>query len=100
MLPRRLRLTRAALTHQGKEMRAVSPHFSVSVRPKGGTMIVVSKKVEKTAVGRHRLKRRIGTIVRPFCEKASFSLYARKGSNTLSYKELTEELTELLGRLL
>lgn len=63
-------------------------------------MIVVSKKVEKTAVGRHRLKRRIGTIVRPFCEKASFSLYARKGSNTLSYKELTEELTELLGRLL
>ena len=81
-------------------MRAASPHFSVSVRPKGGTMIVVSKKVEKTAVGRHRLKRRISTIVRPFCENGSFSLYARKGSSTLSYKELTNELTELLSQLL
>lgn len=63
-------------------------------------MIVVSKKVEKTAVGRHRLKRRISSIIRPFCDTASFSLYARSGSSALSHKEITQELTELLGRLL
>lgn len=103
MLPRRLRLQRAAFTQTGKEMRAVSPHFSVSVRPGvPGTAAIISKKVEKTSVGRHRLKRRILSVALPWCGSpdAGVLIYARAGANMLPYSVVTTELTELLTRLL
>lgn len=102
MLPRRLRLTRAALIPTGKELRATSPHFSISVRPTpSGSAVVVSKKTEKTAVGRHRLKRRIYSILAPYASGgAGIVVYARKGSPLLSFKELSQELEQALARLL
>ncbi|MBP7741531.1 MAG: ribonuclease P protein component [Candidatus Pacebacteria bacterium] len=102
MLPRRLRLTREAQTHTGKEMRAVSPHFSVSVRPGGaGAGVVVSKKTEKTSVGRHRLKRRVLSLLRPWCSQTySLVVYARAGSPTLPFSVIEEELTPILIKLL
>lgn len=102
MLPRRLRLTRAALTHSGKEMRATSPHFSVSVRAEQtGSGVVVSKKTEKTAVGRHRLKRRVLNIIAPYCKDgASLTVYARAGSSSLSFQEISQELLGVLDQLL
>lgn len=102
MLPRRMRLQRGATTHTGKEMRAASPHFSVSVRlGQTGAGAVISKKTEKTSVGRHRLKRRILAVLKPWCvENKTIVVYARAGSPSLSYKVLSEELTPLLTKLL
>jgi ribonuclease P protein component len=102
MLPRRLRLSRAAGTHAGKEMRAVSPHFSVSIRlGQVGSGAVVSKKTEKTSVGRHRLKRRVLSVLRPWCSPThSIVVYARAGSPLLPFSVVEEEVTTLLTKLL
>ncbi len=102
MLPRRLRLSRAAFTIRGPEMRLASPHFSVSIREgQAGCGAVISKKTEKSSVGRHKLKRRILTAVRPWCgETRSITIYARAGSPSLPYSVLRVELTELLTKLL
>ncbi|MEK7201602.1 MAG: ribonuclease P protein component [Patescibacteria group bacterium] len=102
MLPRRMRLQRGKATHTGKEMRAVSPHFSVSIRlGQSGAGAVISKKTEKTSVGRHRLKRRILAVLRPWCASdKTIVVYARSGSPSLPYAVLNTELSELLTKLL
>lgn len=102
MLPRRLRLPRAAFSNTGKEMRAVSPHFSVSIRKgMGGIAAVVSKKTEKTSVGRHRLKRRMVSVAAAFHSPThAIVIYARSGASALPFKTTHEELVGLLGRLL
>ncbi len=103
MLPRRSRLTRAAFSNTGKEMRAVSPHFSVSIRETETTGIaaIISKKVEKTSVGRHLLKRRMMGVAREWCATPhAVMIYARTGAGSLPYAELKKELHALLARLL
>ena len=102
MLPRRLRLTRGRVPHTSKEMRAASPHFSVSVRTgSSGSGAIISKKTEKTSVGRHRLKRRILSIIEPHCsEKRAILVYARAGSSLLPYRLLKTELSALIEKLL
>lgn len=90
------------MTHTGKEMRAASPHFSVSVRVgASGSAAIISKKTEKTSVGRHRLKRRILAVIAPWCsDTRSVVVYARAGSSSLPYKLLQAELSDLLEKLL
>lgn len=80
----------------------MSPHFSVSIRVgKTGAGAVISKKTEKTSVGRHRLKRRILAVLRPWCASdKTIVVYARSGSPSLPYKALHTELSELLTKLL
>ncbi len=101
MLPRRLRLSRAALSDPRGDARATSAHFSLTSNPaKTGCAVIVSKKTEKSSVGRHRLKRQVLALVAPFCRKGySLVVYARKGSNTLSSKALAKEVGELLTKL-
>ncbi len=101
MLPRRLRISRAAFSNTGKEMRVTSPHFSVSIREgTPGVAAIISKKVEKTSVGRHRLKRRILAAAVPHLPtQAQVFIYARAGAPVLPYKTLETELTALLHRL-
>ncbi|KND46879.1 MAG: ribonuclease P protein component [Parcubacteria bacterium C7867-004] len=104
MLPRKLRLTRAHFALHGSEKRVVSPHFSVSVRPtavSGGCAAVISKKVAKLSVTRHKLKRRILAVMGPWCgESRSLVVYARPGSAELGFDELSQELEGLLVRAL
>ncbi len=102
MLPRRLRLSRAAFTHTGAEKKLVSQHFSVSLRiGRTGCGVVISKKTEKTAVGRNRLKRRISAVIAPLCgPDHSIVVYARAGSPALSFPALNTELSGLLLKLL
>lgn len=101
MLPRRLRISRAAFTNTGKEMRVVSPHFSVSMREgTPGAAVIISKKVEKTSVGRHRLKRRVVAAIEHHLPlEAALFIYARAGAAQLPYAAIREELTSLLHRL-
>jgi ribonuclease P protein component len=78
-----------------------SKHFSISATPaKVGCAAIVSKKVEKTSVGRHRLKRRmLSCLSSAPIQGYAVVVYARTGSNTLSYNELTQELCELCAKL-
>ena len=102
MLPRRVRLARTGFAHTGAEKKLVSQHFSVSFRPgQAGCGVVISKKVEKTAVGRNRLKRRISTTLLPWCDESrAIIVYARAGSQTLPFQALHTELSILLAKLL
>ncbi len=105
MIPRRLRLSRRefeSVTSGASLLRAQSPHFAISYGPaplKGGCGAVVAKKVEKSAVKRHMLKRRIKAVIAPLCPpKQVLIVYARAGSSTLPFSELEAELRALIER--
>ena len=102
MIPRKLRLTRAHFAPTGPEKRLVSSHFSVSIRENqenGGCAVVVSKKVSKLSVGRHLLKRRVLSVLKPWClSSRALIIYARPGSQTLPFPALKLELEDLLAR--
>ncbi|HEX5774838.1 MAG TPA: ribonuclease P protein component [Candidatus Paceibacterota bacterium] len=102
MIPRRLRLSRAQFAHRTNGKRAESAHFSVTYRAapgQGGCSSVISKKVAKRAVDRHLLKRRMNTVLLPWCSPTrSIVVYARAGSLALTFRALNEELTGLLRR--
>ena len=99
MLPRTKRLSRESFDTIAAGKRAISAHFSVTVRAslEGQAAVVVSKKIAKKSVDRHLLKRRALEILAPFVRQGvSFIVYARKGSETLSFPLLERELRELL----
>ncbi len=99
MLPKAKRLSRAAFATAGRGHRAASEHFSVTVMPsiEGRAAAVVSKKVARTSVARHQLKRRILTAIRPHIRSGrSFVIYARAGGPSLPYQKIADELNRLL----
>lgn len=104
MIPRTMRLSRAHFAPSGPEKRATSEHFSLSVRESqasGGCAAVISKKTAKLSVSRHLLKRRILSVLKPWCSKdKAIIVYARAGAPTLTYQELKAELEELIARTL
>ena len=62
---------------------------------------MISKKVAKLAVTRHKLKRRVLAVVAPWCDKGrAVVVYARPGSALMGFPALSEELTALLARAL
>ncbi len=79
-----------------------SDHFSLvwGSSNTGGGAVVISKKVASRSVDRHLLKRRILSLIRPHCSESRFLVvYAKKGSSTLPFKEISKEITELLKLL-
>jgi ribonuclease P protein component len=103
MIPRHLRLSRSDfenLADKRNLKRISSPHFSLmfgQTKDTGGCAVVVSKKVEKSSVGRHLLKRRVRAVLKEFCAKDNVLIvYAGQHSPTLSYEQLSAELTTLI----
>ena len=101
MPKRRLQLSRpdfTAVSNDKNAKRAVSTHFSVVISKVGvGTAVVVSKKVAKSSVQRHLIKRRVREVIAPWCTDAqALIVHARPGSATLSYSEMVAEITPLL----
>ena len=107
MFPRRLRLSRrgfVAASGDSTAKRATSPHFSAtsSQMPdgNGGCAVVVSKKVAKSAVARHLLKRRTRATLQSWCSPThGLIVYARAGSSVLTFQQIEEEINQLLPRL-
>ncbi len=100
----RLALSRADFSHvtaDVKARRAASTYFSaVGSRTGVGCAVVVSKKVAKSAVGRHLLKRRVREALGPWYSNSyALIVYARPGSASLPYAEITAELNALLPRV-
>lgn len=103
MVPRRLKLSRASFPKGREGSRASSPAFTVVFGPSknGGCAVVVPKAVAKKAVLRHRIKRRMLEVLRPWCSKERFVVvYAKTAVASLSEKEMKEELTRILERAL
>jgi ribonuclease P protein component len=101
MSKRRLQLSRpdfSAVSSDRTAKRITTPHFSITYSKKGaGTAVVVSKKVAKSSVQRHLIKRRVREAIAPFCDDAhALIVYARAGAAALPYSEMVEELTKAL----
>lgn len=59
--------------------------------------VVVSKKVAKTAVKRNLLRRRVYEVIQKMPESPYFSIiFAKKGSEKASFREIATEITKLL----
>jgi ribonuclease P protein component len=104
MSKRRLHLSRPDFTNTAQDKnakRAVSTHFSITVSKKGvGSAVVVSKKVAKSSVERHLLKRRVREAVAPWNSDAyALIVYARAGAGSLPYSAIVSELSPLLHRI-
>jgi ribonuclease P protein component len=95
----------ARLSSDSAAKRATSEYFSVvytktDSADTSGCAVVVSKKVTKTSVGRHLLKRRIRAALKAWCHSSqAFIIYACSGSNSLPYDVLADELSNLLLRV-
>ena len=112
MLPRSKRITRSdfpALLH-GQARSFHSAHFSIRVKKLETVTLpghsrfsfVVSKKVSKMAVVRNTLKRKMSAVVEGILSSnvtglpASLSaVFAKKGAERLSYKNMKTELEHL-----
>lgn len=108
MLAKEQRLPRSSFKELLERGRTLSSaHFSfkykkLALGEKSIFSAVISKKVLKTAVARHMLKRRLYVLLRR--ETVSRSpiagvLFARSGAGDLSFKELTGELQKLLSAI-
>lgn len=104
MLPKSLRLSRRGFEAQKGLLRVTTPHFSISYGRNpyfGGSAVIVPKKVIKSAVGRHTLKRQIRAILTPFSTKEqTIIVFARSGSGARSFTELEHELSTALTAIL
>lgn len=103
----KMRLTRAHFatpTPPVPEKRLASANFSLSLRvveAHGGCAAVVSKKVAKLSVSRHLLKRRMLSVMRPWCSPTrALVIYTRPGAAALDFAALERELIDLLTRAL
>ena len=101
MFPKGKRLSRASfpLVAAGQR-RAVTPHFSFSASREGqGYAVVVSKKVAKSSVARHRLKRRVLARLKDASLSPSLIVYARAGAPALTPAELSAEIAAGLAKI-
>ena len=107
MFARSLRLSRAGFERTRSLRRASAPHFSVSYGSLGqdaGLGVIVPKKVVKSAVARHRLKRRLREILRTLAATGGLPsviiVSARTGADSLTYAHMSDELSEAFKAIL
>lgn len=100
VFPRRARLSRAAFPAAlARGRRLASPHFSAVVPREGwGYAVVVPKKVAKSSVTRHRIKRRVLGALRVLAAPPALILYPRLSVARMPLAELRAELSALLSQ--
>lgn len=106
MMRKKERLSRAEFNRffsMGK--RQNSPFFQLIYLPYSTrhASVVVSKKVEKTAVGRNKLRRRVYDIIRVYTHRENvtgvFILIAKPAAKTLTFPALKADIIHLIGRV-
>lgn len=100
MFPRSLRLGRQSIEQSRKLSRATTPHFSISYgnpATEAGFAVIVPKKAVKSAVGRHKLKRRLRESLLDISKQQKVPqvivIAARSGSDSLAYALIHDELS-------
>lgn len=106
MLPSRKRFSRVAFASFSKDptlKRVFSEIGTLKYRKTTSqkASVVISKKVEKSAVKRNLLKRRLYNIFKDYIDKKelSFILYASKAVKELSFVELKAKCNELFKKI-
>ncbi|MBI3572252.1 ribonuclease P protein component [Candidatus Kaiserbacteria bacterium] len=104
MFPRSQRLARSgfssAIAASGR--RASSAHFSLVV-PAGnlhGYAVVIPKKVARFSVTRHRLKRRVLSVLRALPLPPALIVFPKVSTLALSSEEIKAELASLLSKII
>lgn len=100
MLPRKLRLSRQSFPHTASLNKRQGKHLTLvygKATKGGGCAVVVSKKISKSAVERHAIKRRLLATLLPSCRNDRFLIiYARTGCAETPRSTLSQELKTLL----
>lgn len=101
MFPRRERLSRAAFSTPNTSIQRISStHFTaVALKEEKGWAVVVSKKVARLSVTRHRVKRRILAALRALEPQSSVIIYPRASAITLDFATTKTELASLLSKI-
>lgn len=110
MLSRKYRANRTDIENAIKMGQTVSENYSyakVSRKDpeKAGFAIVVSKKIEKTSVGRHLIKRKISAAIEASLPKMSpdfkrtVVFFPKKTEKLISYQEIKKEIEKILTGL-
>lgn len=80
--------------------RISSEHFSAVVSSEArGYAVVVSKKVARLSVARHRIKRRVLAILRTLPLPPALIIFPKSSAGSVSYKDTKAELTRLLSAI-
>lgn len=100
MFPRSLRLSRAGFERTRGLRRTTTPHFSLSygqLPNDAGLGVIVPKKVVKSAVARHKLKRQVREVLRALIAQPTTPITvvvsARTGADALTYAHIHDELS-------
>lgn len=80
--------------------RAISPNFSVIVSKNSeGYAVVVSKKVARLSVTRHRIKRRVLEAMKTLSLPQSLVVFPKSSVAGMEYKDIQAELAGLLSKI-
>lgn len=101
MIARRNRLARENFQTLLKVGRRISSkHFSITYSKSiKGCAVVVGKKIIKTSVGRHKIKRRVKYMLNMLEINYGCVIFAKKGASLLSFSDLKEEISTLLDNI-
>ena len=106
VFPKQKRLSRAAFPHFLKDGRRLSSlNFSIIIPKKAeiptkeqGYAVVVSKKVARLSVTRHRIKRQVLTALRTLPLPQTVILFPKASVAKMSYQDILAELTDLFSK--
>ncbi len=101
VVPRSSRLSRSSFAEVGKRgKRLSSAHFSLTLSSTTpGYAVVVSKKVAKLAVARHKLKRKVTAALSSLTLPPGLIVYPKVSAGTLSVAEIKKELSSVLSKI-
>ena len=99
MFPRRKRLARWVFPTTLKiGKRLSSPHFTAILSKEAkGYAVVVSKKVARLSVTRHRIKRRVLAALRTLPLPPALIIFPKASVSSVSYEDIRAELKNLLS---
>ena len=99
MFSRRDRYPRSLFSAAHKNgIRRSSEHFRVIIPHEGrGYAVVIPKKVIKSAVGRHKLKRTVFSLLRELPRPTALIVFPKAEATGVHYQDLKTELIELLS---
>lgn len=101
MFPRQKRLSREEFPTVMKAGRRLSSlNFTATFSPETtGYAVVVSKKIVRLSVTRHRIKRRVLAILRTLTLPPSLIIFPKSSANSVSYTDMRAEIENLLFKI-
>jgi len=80
--------------------RLSSPHFSAIFSSEAkGYAVVISKKVARLSVTRHRIKRRIFAALRTLPLPPALIIFPKSSASSVSYEDIKVEIKQLLSTI-